>query len=392
LLDALLSGVTASVAIKISGQDLDVLRQTAQEVAAAVEQISGVRDLYVEPQILIDQVEIKPNREALAARGLSVRDLAETVNLAMGGEVVSRMQVGQMTYPIVVRLEDEDRSNLDQLRNLYLRRAGGGLVLLGDIADVRVSKTANNINRENVQRRIVVQHNVEGRPLGDVVDDIERALGPVRKRLSALPGSYAIRISGQFEAQEEASRTIMILSVASLLAMLLILYLHFQSLLLASLVLISRPIAFIGAVIYVVVTDQVVSIATLVGLIAVLGVATRNAILLVDHYLHLMREDGQPFSMEMIIQAGGERAIPILMTALTSGIGLIPLALAPGQPGREILYPVATVVIGGLISSTILDFLVTPGLFWAFGRKEAERLVRSFRPDEHEELFVEDDS
>ncbi|MCB1281923.1 MAG: efflux RND transporter permease subunit, partial [Salinibacterium sp.] len=357
-----------------------------------VEQISGVRDLYVEPQILIDQVEIKPNREALAARGLSVRDLAETVNLAMGGEVVSRMQVGQMTYPIVVRLEDEDRSNLDQLRNLYLRRAGGGLVLLGDIADVRVSKTANNINRENVQRRIVVQHNVEGRPLGDVVDDIERALGPVRKRLSALPGSYAIRISGQFEAQEEASRTIMILSVASLLAMLLILYLHFQSLLLASLVLISRPIAFIGAVIYVVVTDQVVSIATLVGLIAVLGVATRNAILLVDHYLHLMREDGQPFSMEMIIQAGGERAIPILMSALTSGIGLFPLALAPGQPGREILYPVATVVIGGLISSTILDFMVTPGLFWAFGRKEAERLVRSFRPDEHEELFVEDDS
>jgi CzcA family heavy metal efflux pump len=382
LIDALLSGVTASVAIKISGQDLDVLRQTAQEVEAAIAPISGVRDLYVEPQVLIDQVEVKPIREALAARGLNVEDVSETVNLAMGGEEVSRMQVGQVTYPIVVRLEEEDRSNLDKLRNLYLRRESGDLILLSEVADVRVSKTANNINRENVQRRVVVQHNVEGRPLGEVVDDVEQALEPIRRRLADLPGSYSIRISGQFEAQKEASRTIMILSIASLLAMLMILYMHFRSLRLATLVLATSPFAFIGAVIYVVASDQVVSIATLVGLIAVLGVATRNAILLVDHYLHLMREDGHQFSKEMIILAGQERAIPILMTALTSGIGLIPLALAPGQPGREILYPVATVIIGGLVSSTLLDFLVTPGLFWIFGRKEAERLATQSVDDE----------
>jgi Cu/Ag efflux pump CusA len=255
-------------------------------------------------------------------------------------------------------------------------------VLLSDVARVRISKTPNNINRENVTRRVVVQHNVEGRSLGEVVADVNRALQPIRTKLAGLPGSYSIRISGQFEAQEEASRTIAILSVAALLAMLLILYMHFRSLRLATLVLASRPIAFIGAVVYVVATDQVISIATLVGLIAVLGVATRNAILLVDHYLHLMRDEGEPFSMAMIVRAGQERAIPILMTALTSGIGLVPLALAPGQPGREILYPVATVVIGGLISSTILDFLVTPGLFWAFGRKEAERLVEEREEDE----------
>ncbi|MEE9392495.1 MAG: efflux RND transporter permease subunit [Planctomycetota bacterium] len=391
LLDHLLSGVTASVAIKISGQNLEILRRTAKEVESAIKPIAGIRDLYVEPQVMIDQVEVKPNREALAARGLRVEDVAETINLAMGGHEVSRMQVGQITFPIAVRLRKEDRSSLEKLRNLYLRRDDGDLVLLSDVATVKITKTPNNINRENVQRRVVVQHNVEGRALGDVVADVEKALKPIREDLARLPGSYSIRISGQFEAQEEASRTIAILSVASLLAMLLILYMHFRSIPIATLVLVSRPIAFIGAVAFVVLTDQVISIATLVGLIAVLGVSTRNAILLVDHYLQLMREENETFSKAMIIRAGQERAIPILMTALTSGIGLVPLALAPGQPGRELLYPVATVVIGGLISSTILDFLVTPGLFWLFGGKEAERLLLEEQA-KNSELFAQDSS
>lgn len=376
LMDALLSGVTASVAIKISGENLEVLRETAKEVESAVKLIPGVRDLYVEPQVLIDQVEVKPKREALAVRGLSIADLAETVNLAMGSEEVSRMQVGRISYPIVVRLEEEDRSNLAKLENLYLRKADGELALLSDVADVGVSKTPNNINRENVERRVVVQHNVEGRPLSEVVADLERVLEPIRDKLAELPGSYSVRISGQFEAQEKASRLIMLLTIVSLAGMLLILYMHFRSTTLAILVLASRPIAFIGAVTFVVLSDQVISIATLVGMIALLGVSARNAILLVDHYLHLMKEDRIPFGRDLIIRAGQERMVPILMTALTSGIGLVPLALGPGQPGREILYPVATVIIGGLISSTLLDFLVTPGLFWLFGRKESERLVR----------------
>jgi Cu/Ag efflux pump CusA len=376
LLDHLLSGVTASVAIKVSGENLEVLRDAAAEIEAAIRPIPGVRDLYVEPQVLIDQVEIKPNREALASRGLNVADLAETVELAMGAEEVSRMQVGRISFPIVVRLEEEDRADLEKLRSLYLRRADGSLVLLSEVADVRVTKTPNNINRENVERRVVVQHNVEGRSLSEVVADVDRALEPIRAKLAETPGSYAVRISGQFEAQEEASRVIQVMSVISIAAMLLILYMHFKSLKLAALVLLSRPIAFIGAVVYVVLSGQVVSIATLVGMIALLGVSARNAILLVDHYLHLMREEGEKFSVAMIVRAGQERAVPILMTALTSGIGLVPLALAPGQPGREILYPVATVIIGGLVSSTLLDFLVTPGLFWHWGRREAERLTR----------------
>lgn len=284
------------------------------------------------------------------------------------------MQMGQITYPIVVRLRAEDRQDLDNLRNLYLRRADGHLLLLSDVADVRVAKTANNIDRENVQRRVVVQHNVSGRSLGEVVADVERELRPLRDKLAGMPG-YALRISGQFEAQQEATRRILVLSVASVAGMLLILYMHFHSLTLAGLLLASRPIAFIGAVAWVVATGQVLSVATLIGLIAVLGVAARNAILLIDHYLHLMREEGYSFTPELLIRAGQERVVPVMMTALTSGIGLVPLALAADQPGRELLYPVATVVIGGLISSTLLDFLVTPGLFWMFGRKEAERLV-----------------
>jgi CzcA family heavy metal efflux pump len=382
LLDHLLSGVTASVAIKIRGEDLDVLRRTASEVEAAIRPIPGVRDLYVEPQTLVSSVEVKPLREAIASRGLNVSDVAETVRLAMGSEEVSRMQVGQISFPIVVRLEQEDRADLEKLRGLYLRRSEHDLVLLSEVANVGLAKTPNIINRENVQRRVVVQHNVEGRSLSEVVADVEAALGPIRTKLTGMEGSYSIRVSGQFEAQEEASRVIQLLSLVSIAIMLLLLYMHFRSVKIAILVLASRPIAFIGAVAFVVITGQVVSIATLVGLIALLGISTRNAILLVDHYLHLMREEGEKFNIAMIVRAGQERAVPVLMTALTSGVGLVPLALAAGEPGREILYPVATVIIGGLLSSTLLDFFVTPGLFWSFGRGEAERLAQTnLEPD-----------
>ncbi len=374
LLSHLLSGVTAQVAIKISGPNLDVLRGAAKEVEAAIKGVEGVRDLYIEPQILIDQVEVKPKRTALADHGLSLHDLAETVELAMGSHEISRMQQGQISYPITVRLAKKYRQNLDNLRNLYLRKADGSLLLLSDVADVRISKTPNNINRENVQRRVVVQHNIGGRSLGEVVEDVKIALGPVRERLAKMPG-YAIRIAGQHEAQEEATRLIFILSFVSLAAMFMLLYLHFRSANLAIQVLFSLPMAFVGAVAYIMVSKQDLSVATLVGLIALGGIAARNGILLLDHYLHLMREENEPFSQDMIVRAGQERMTPVLMTALTSGIGLVPLALSPDQPGREILYPVATVIIGGLLATTLLDFLVRPGLFWMFGKKEADRLA-----------------
>tara|TARA_R110002126_G_scaffold75704_8_gene188869 strand:- start:13906 stop:17133 length:3228 start_codon:yes stop_codon:yes gene_type:complete len=386
LLSALLSGVTAQVAIKVSGPDLDVLRGAASRIESTIQNIDGVRDLYTEPQVLIDQVEVRPRRAELARNGISVGALGETVELAMGGEEVSRYLVGQISYPIRVLLEQEDRASLEQIGALYLARDDGSRVRISDVADVRISKTPNNINRENVQRRVVVQHNVGGRSLGEVVTDVEAALEPIRAELAAMPG-YAIRVSGQFEAQQKATRLIGTLSLVSLVLMIGILMMHFRSLRLSLLVLFTRPIAFIGAGAYVVLTSQELSVATLVGFIALLGMATRNGILLVDHCVHLMAEEGEEFSIQMLTRAAQERIVPVLMTALTSGIGLVPLALAADQPGRELLYPVATVIIGGLVTNTLLDFLVMPGLLLRFAGNEFRRLASlTADADEHESI------
>jgi Cu/Ag efflux pump CusA len=248
-------------------------------------------------------------------------------------------------------------------------------------------KTPNNINRENVSRRIAVQHNVAGRSLGEVVADVQTALEPIT---AALASGYAIRIGGQYRAQQQAARMVYGLSGLALALMFLILYLHFRSVNLSLQVLASVPMAFVGAVLWIALSGQAVSVATLVGLIALGGIASRNGILLIDHYLHLMREEDQPFGVAMIVRAGQERMVPVVMTALTSGIALVPIALAADQPGREILYPVATVIIFGLVSSTILDFLVRPALFFALGRREAERLVSQPQaPDPSDRLMTD---
>ncbi|MCM8534295.1 MAG: efflux RND transporter permease subunit, partial [Lentisphaeraceae bacterium] len=359
LLSAMLSGVKAQVAVKVFGPDMDQLRSIAKDVEGVLKEVDSVKDLMIEPQVLVPNVVIKPNREQLARHGLSVDDVGEVVELSLGGEEVSRLVQGRYVYPIVLRLEEKDREDLEKIKNLYIRKHDDSLIRLSDVAKVETTLTSNNIKHENVGRRIVVQHNVAGRSLGEVVVDVNKALDPVREKLKKLKG-YSLKISGQFEAQQAATKRILILSILSLLCMLLILYMHLRSLNLSIQVLASIPMAFIGAVIFVYVTNQVVSVATIVGLIALGGIATRNAILLLDHYIYLIKEEGMEFSKDLIVQAGQERMIPVMMTALTSGIALIPLALAPGQPGKEILYPVATVIIGGLISSTLLDFIVRP--------------------------------
>ncbi len=376
-LSHMLSGVNAQVAIKVFGPDLAELRRIAMRIEAAVEPISGVTDLIREPQVLVERVEVSPRRADLARQGLTVHDVAETVELAMEGHMISRLNLGQYFYPIVVRLAADDRKSLQSLRELMIRTHKNELLALGDVADVRLGLTSNNVNRENVSRRIVVSHNVEDRSLGEVVSDVERALDEIRP---TLPAGYSIRISGQFEAQEEATRVIVGLSFLSLLVMFLVLFGHFRSVNLAIQVLLNIPAAFLGAVTFILLTGQTLSIATLVGLVALGGIASRNGILLIDHYLHLMKEEGMPFGDDMIVQAGRERIVPVLMTALTSGIALIPIVLAPGQPGRELLYPVGTAIVGGLISSTLLDVLLTPGVFKLFGRKAAQAHLERYDP------------
>ncbi len=368
-LSHMLSGVNAQVAIKIFGEDLAVLRRAARQVEAAIRPLPGVTDVLPEPQVMVERVEVRPRRADLARLGLTVLDVANTVELALEGEAVSRLVRGAFHHPIVVHLEAKDRKNLASIRNLLVRTADGHLLPLGDVADVRLALTANNVSRENLSRRVVVAHNVEGRSLGEVVKDVETALDPVRQD---LPPGYAIRISGQFEAQEEASRVMGVLFLAALGVMFFVLYLHFRSVNLALQTLASIPVSFLGAAAFVVWSGQNLSVATLVGLVALGGVAARNTILLRDHYLHLMREEGMPFGVETIVRAGRQRILPVLLTALTSGIALVPIVLSPGQPGREILYPVATVIVGGLVSSTLLDVLFTPAVFWLFGRRPAE--------------------
>jgi len=372
LLSALLSGVKAQVAIKVYGPDLSILRSLAKDIESALSSVDGVKDLMIEPQVLVPSISVTPKRGQLALHGLSVQDLGKTVELSMGGEGIAKYIQGQFLYPIVLRLNETSVKNIEDLKNLYVRKPNDELIKLSDIATIAITMTSNNIKHENVGRRIVVQHNVGGRSLGEVVQDVEKSLMPIRQKIQELQG-YSLKISGQFEAQQKATNRILLLSILSLLCMVLILYMHFKSLNLSLQVMISIPMAFVGAIFYIAITQQTLSVATLVGLISLGGISARNAILLLDHYLYLHRVEGIAFDRELIIKAGQERMVPVVMTALTSGIALIPLALAPGQPGKEILYPVATVIIGGLISSTLLEFIISPAAFWLFGRKAIQK-------------------
>ncbi len=372
LISHMLSGVYAQVSIKVEGEDLVILRRFATEVKAAIAGVPGVADLMVEQLGLVEQVEIKPRRSAMARFGMNVADVKETIELALEGEEVSRLSTGMFTFPIVLRLREEDRKNLDSLRSLPMESPSGRRLKLGDIADVRTGWTSHGIKRENATRRIVVQHNVQGRALSDVVADVERRIEPIRKR---LPAGYAMRISGQFEAQVRAARVVTWLSLLSIAVMGGLLMWHFKSLNLTLQTLSNIPVAFLGGAAAILITGQDISIASLVGFISLGGIAARNKILLIDHYLHLVLEEGETFSQAMIRRAGQERIVPVLMTALTSGIALLPLVLTPGEPGRELLYPVASIIVGGLVATTLMDLLLTPGVFWVFGRRAVDRAL-----------------
>jgi len=352
--------------------------------------IPGVRDLFLEPQVLMRQVVVVPRRADLARRGLSAERLAKVVELGLEGGEVTRLVTGEVSLPVVVRLREEDRADLERVRGLALDAPDGTRVLLSEVADVELTWTPNNVNRESVSRRVVVQHNVAGRSLGEVVADVEAALAPLRERLRDVPGA-SLRVEGQFQAQREAERRIALLGAAALAAMFFILLGHYGSANLALQVMASLPMALVGGVALLVLTGQTVSIAALVGLVALSGIAARNGVLLLDHYLHVMREEGLPFGVPALLKAGRERIVPVLMTALCTGIALVPIALSPDRPGRELLYPVATVILGGLVSSTLLDLLVTPGLFLAVGRGAAERHAARREPrDRVEEALSEE--
>ena len=376
LISHMLSGVKAQIGIKIYGDDLDVLRRKAAEMEAVIGEVDGVKDLLVEPQVIIPQLRIELDHDKLLLNGLTANDVNEFVETAMNGQVVSEILVGQRQFDLLVRLDEGYRENIDLLRRLTIELPEGGKIPLESVANIYESGGPNTVNRENVRRRIVLQCNVSERGVVDVVEEIQKAVAPV---VASLDEGYFVEFGGQFESQQSATRVIGLLFVVSMGGVFLVLFTMFRSINLSLQVMAALPMAFIGSVVALVLTGQTLTVASMVGFISLAGIASRNGILLLNHYLHLVQHEGEDWTKSMIVRAGLERLAPVLMTALTSGIGLVPLVLAAGEPGKEILYPVATVILGGLISSTLLDFFVHPALFWLFGLKEAERVVNAGR-------------
>ncbi len=378
LISHMLSGVKAQIGIKIYGDDLDMLRRKAQEMQSAMQSVAGVTDLLVEPQVVIPQLRIELDRDKLLLYGLTPVEVNEFIETAMNGQVVSEILIGQRTFDLLIRMDEEYRENIQSLRRLTIDLDDGGKVPLDSVANIYESGGPNTINREKVRRRIILQCNVSERGVVDVVHDIQRRVQPVVESLP--PGSF-VEYSGQFESQQSATKVIGALFGVAMIGVFLVLFTMFRSVNLSLQVMAALPMAFIGSVAALVITGQTLTVAAMVGFISLAGIASRNGILLLNHYLHLVQYEGETWTKEMIVRAGLERLAPVLMTALTSGIGLVPLVLAAGEPGKEILYPIATVILGGLISSTLLDFFVHPALFWLFGLKAAERVVSQSQTD-----------
>jgi Cu/Ag efflux pump CusA len=391
-LDHIMSGVRAQIAVKVFGPDLLELRAAAQDIQTRMSQVRGVVDLQIEPQVEISQVRLRVKRREAARHGLAPGDVAQLLETAYKGRRVSVILDEDRTFDLVVWYDESARSSPAVIGQTILDTPSGRKVALAQVAEVLDTTGPNTLNREHVERRIVVSCNVQGRDLGGVEEEIRAQLRPVSERLRGLPGSYWIKLDGQFEAQKQANTRLFVLGVLAVLGVFLLLWKCLGSWRAAlQVLLVNIPLAALGSVIALLLLNRpsaaalqaapwwrwpevwaratTLSVAHWVGFITLIGIVSRNGIMMISHYIHLMKHEGEPFSEEMIVRGSLERLAPVLMTALVAIMGLIPLALGAGQPGKEILHPLAVVVIGGLLDSTLLDQIVTPAVFWKFGRK-----------------------
>ncbi len=371
-LDHLSSGVRAALAVKVYGPDLSQLRTFAAQIRDQMSGIPGVVDLMVEPQIEIPQASIRIDRQAAARYGVTPFELAENLETALGGHVVSQILQGQRTFDLAVWFDESSRNNLDVIRQTLIATPAGPQIPLGQLADVRMGTGPNTINRENVSRRIVVQSNVQGRDLDSVVRQLQSAMVPLQ---ASWPQGYYLEYGGQFESQQSAMSRIGLLGMFTVVMIFLALFMALKSWRMALQVMVTLPLALVGGILAVFLTGGVLSVASLVGFITLFGIATRNGIMMLSHYVHLMRHENERFGPEMILRGTQERLSPVLMTALAAALGLLPIALSAGQPGKELLHPIAVVILGGLVSSTFLGQVVTPALFAHLGRREWENYV-----------------
>lgn len=382
LISHLISGSTAQIAIKIYGDDLNVLERLAQEVRNAAATVPGVSSLVIERIGLVDEVHVKLKPDALAYYGISREYVGRFLQTALHGAVVSQIIEGQRRFDLVVRFDEPYRTDLANLRHLHLELPDGGHLHLEQLADITPptggDSGANQVKRENLRRRLIVRCNAAGRDLASVVRDIQQV---VDARVS-LPEGYFIEYGGQFQSQQRAARTLFILAALSAAGIFLVLLMPLPSVRIVLQILNAVPTAFIGGVWALVLTGQTVSVASLVGFISLGGIAIRNSILLMNHYIHLMRHEGETFSEQMILRGTLERLTPVLMTALTASLALLPLVAGGHQPGREILYPVATVILGGVLTATVCQFLIHPGVFWRFCGRDARRLAAARSSDD----------
>ena len=367
-IDHMLSGVRSQIAIKLFGDDLDTLRGQADALRGRLAAIPGLADLEVEKQVLAPQITVRVDYAAAAQYGVPVPEILSVLQSLVEGEKVTQIVEGSRRFNLVVRLPESARS-LEGLGQI-LMETPTGRVPLSKLASIEDGDGPNQISRDDGKRRIVLSANAQGRALSEVVADIRTVVAD-----SKLPEGYFVTLGGQFQAQEQASRLVGMLSVVSLVLMFVVLYSRYKSATLSALIMVNIPLALVGAVLGLWLSGQPLSIAALIGFITLAGISVRNGILKVSHYLNLMRIEGESFNHAMIVRGSLERLSPVLMTALVTAFALAPLLFEAERPGTEILNPVAVVIFSGLISSTLLDTFLTPAMFWLFGRKDAERLL-----------------
>ncbi len=378
-LDHMLSGVRAEIALKIYGDDLDGLRTLADGLRDRLSTIPGLVDLQVEKQVRIPQLRVDVDHERAALYGLTPAAVTEALETMSNGRTVSQIVEGNRRFDVVMRLSDQDRSTTG-LEDLLIATPSGH-VPLRMIATVEETDGPNQVLRENGQRRIAVLGNTDGeRDMAAIVADIRAVIGQTQ-----WPQGYVTALEGTFQAQEEASLRIGLLSLVSLVLIFVVLYSRYQSGVLSLIVMGNIPLALIGSVVALNIAGQPLSVASMIGFITLAGISARNGILKVSHYINLALYEGERFGKELVVRGSLERLSPVLMTALSAGLALIPLLIGAGEPGREILHPVAVTIFGGLVSATLLDTFLTPVLFLAFGRRPLERILagRAGRPAVH---------
>lgn len=365
-IDAMLSGTQANIAIKLFGDDLNRMFLIGNEIKESIESVEGIADLNVEQQIERPELKIVPRRDMLRKYGISLPEFAQFVSVCMAGETVSQVYESGKSFNLVVRVDEDDRKTMERIEDMMIDTADGQRIPLSEVADVESSKGPNTINRENVKRKIVISANTSGRDLRSVVNDIQKRIDSQIK----LPEGYHIEYGGQFESEQSASRTLMITSLMSIVVIFLLLYMQFKNTFESGVIMLNLPLALIGGVFALVFTTGELSIPAIIGFISLFGIATRNGMLLITRYNTLRNEDGLSVR-ESVMHGSLDRLNPILMTALSSALALVPLALKGDLPGNEIQSPMAKVILGGLLTSTFLNAFILPVVYeWMQGKEE----------------------